>query len=371
MRIIVDENIPAAVECFSQFGDVQQVSGRQLCRADIGAAEVLIVRSVTKVNEALLAGTGVRFVGSTTIGTDHLDLSYLAANEIKVCNAPGSNAESVVDYVISAICSCGNLLERLLGGEPVGIVGYGNVGRRLGRRLSALGIAWRAYDPLLDQATEGLSSLDEVMGCSLVCLHAPLTSEGPYPSYHMLGLDQLGVMPANAVLLNAGRGEVVATEVLLSLCEQRPDISLVLDVWEGEPWFPADLALRCSIATPHIAGYSADGKLTGLKMVASELAAFLNLSLLPFAVPSSMADSAEIVCDGANELDFIKNTVAAVYDVMEDDKRFREIIGSSIRGQAFDLLRKHYPVRRELAYSALASTNPKFSAVLQALQSGR
>jgi erythronate-4-phosphate dehydrogenase len=101
------------------------------------------------------------------------------------------------------------------------------------------------------------------------------------------------------------------------------------------------------------------------------LAAFLNLSLLPFAVPSSMAGSAEIICDGANELDFIKNTVAAVYDVMEDDKRFREIIGSSIRGQAFDLLRKHYPVRRELAYSALASTNPKFSAVLQALQSGR
>ena len=187
----------------------------------------------------------------------------------------------------------------------------------------------------------------------------------------MLGLDQLGIMPANAVLLNAGRGEVVATEVLLSLCEQRPDINLVLDVWEDEPCFPANLASHCRIATPHIAGYSADGKLTGLRMVASELAAFLNVSLLPFAAPSSMVDSADILRDGENEVDFIRNAVTAVYDVMEDDKRFRGILASSERGQAFDLLRKNYPVRRELAYSPLITTNPKFSAVLKALQSGR
>ena len=371
MRILVDENIPAAVACFSQFGDVQQISGRQLSRADIGGAEVLIVRSVTKVNAALLAGTAVRFVGSTTIGTDHLDLKYLAANEIKTCNAPGSNAESVVDYVISAICSCDNLLERLLGGERVGIIGYGNVGRRLGQRLSALGITWKAYDPLLDQAIEGLSTLDTVMSSSLVCLHTPLIRDGEYPSYHMLGLDRLRGMPANAVFLNAGRGEAVATEVLLSLCEQRPDIKLVLDVWESEPSFSANLASRCHIATPHIAGYSADGKLTGLKMVASELAEFLGVNLLPFAVPSSMADSAEILCDGANEAHFVRSVVASVYDVMEDDKRFRGIIDCNARGQEFDLLRKNYPVRRELAYSSLTSTKPKFSTILKALQSGR
>jgi erythronate-4-phosphate dehydrogenase len=371
LRILVDENIPAAVACFSQFGDVQKVSGRQLSNADIGDAEVLIVRSVTKVNEALLVGTGVRFVGSTTIGTDHLDLSYLASAGVRVCNAPGSNAESVVDYVISAICRSDNLLERLLMGESVGIVGYGNVGQRLGKRLSALGIAWRAYDPLLDPVNfPCLASLNDVLNSSLICLHAPLTRDGPYPSYHMLNADQLAVMPKDGVLLNAGRGEVVSTEALLALHDIRPDISFILDVWEGEPDFPAALAALCRIATPHIAGYSADGKLTGLKMVAAELADFLGLSLSPFAIPANMAESRPVSCDGANVADFIRRAVTSVYDVGSDAARFRRIIDAIDRVQKFDLLRKSYPVRRELAFSALTAANPEFSSVLGALQSG-
>ena len=371
MKILVDENIPAAEACFSQFGDVRQVNGRQLKNTDIGDAEVLIVRSVTKVNQTLLAGTGVRFVGSTTIGTDHLDLAYLASSGIKVCNAPGSNAESVVDYVISSICHCDDLLERLLAGEPVGIVGYGNVGQRLGRRLSALGIKWRAYDPLLNQAQLSvLTSLEEVVNSSLLCLHAPLTHDGEFPSYHMLSADQLAAMPSNAVLLNAGRGEVVATEVLLALIDQRPDISLVLDVWEGEPNFPASLASRCRIATPHIAGYSADGKLTGLRMVATELADFLGLDLKPFAIPDNMTETAPLSCEGIDEAGFIRHAVLSVYDVAADDARFRQIIGSDVPGEAFDLLRKNYPSRRELAFSVLTTANPKFTALLSALQSG-
>lgn len=372
MKILVDENIPAAVACFSQFGDVQQVSGRQLSKVDIGDAEVLIVRSVTKVNEALLAETGVRFVGSTTIGTDHLDLSYLASAGVRICNAPGSNAESVVDYVISAICRSDNLLERLLMGESVGIVGYGNVGQRLGKRLSALGIAWRAYDPLLDPTRfPGLTSLNDVLNSSLLCLHAPLTRDGPYPSFHMLNADQLAVMPNGAVLLNAGRGGVVATEALLALHDKRADISLILDVWESEPDFPAALASYCRIATPHIAGYSSDGKLTGLKMVAAELADFLGLSLSPFTIPASMAEARPISCDGANVADFIRRAVTSVYDVEADAARFRGIIDAIDRDQKFDLLRKNYPVRRELAFSALTAANPEFSSVLSALQSGR
>ncbi|MFT7403705.1 4-phosphoerythronate dehydrogenase [Zhongshania sp.] len=372
MKILVDENIPAAVACFSQFGDVQQVSGRQLSNADIGDAEVLIVRSVTKVNETLLAGTGVRFVGSTTIGTDHLDLSYLASAGVRVSNAPGSNAESVVDYVISAICRIDNLLERLLMGESVGIVGFGNVGQRLSRRLNALGIAWRAYDPLLDPASfPGLTSLNGVLNSSLLCLHAPLTRDGPYPSYHMLNADQLAAMPKDGVLLNAGRGEVIATEALLALCDKRADISLVLDVWEDEPEFSAALASYCRIATPHIAGYSADGKLTGLKMVAAELADFLGLSLRPFAVSANMSEARPVSCDGVNVADFIRHTVTSVYDVESDAARFRGIIDAVDRAQKFDLLRKNYPVRRELAFSALTAANPQFSNVLSALQSGR
>lgn len=371
MKILVDENIPAAAACFSQFGEVQQVNGRQLTREGIGDAEVLIVRSVTKVNEDLLAGSRVRFVGSTTIGTDHLDLEYLSANAIRYCNAPGSNAESVVDYVLSAICSIDNILDRLLAGAKVGIVGYGNVGRRLGRRLSALGIKWCAYDPLLDQGEfPELSSLEDVINSDLLCLHAPLTRDGPFPSYHMLSTEQLAALPKQAVLLNAGRGEVVATEVLQTLISQRPDIRLALDVWEGEPEFAVALASACRIATPHIAGYSVDGKLTGLNMVASELATFLGLELQPFVKPYYLAATMPISCDGDNEADFIRRAVASVYDVEEDNQRFRAIIQSNARGEAFDLLRKTYPVRRELAFSDLTAANANFSPLLKALQSG-
>ncbi len=371
LKILVDENIPAAVACFSQFGEVQQVNGRQLTKDGIGDAEVLIVRSVTKVNEQLLAGSRIRFVGSTTIGTDHLDLKYLSANAIRYCNAPGSNAESVVDYVLSAICRIDNILDRLLAGATVGIIGYGNVGRRLGRRLSALGIAWRAYDPLLDQSQfSGLCNLESVIGSDLLCLHAPLTRDGPFPTFHMLSIDQLTAMPKNAALINAGRGEVVATEVLQALVAQRPDIRLALDVWEGEPAFPVALASACQIATPHIAGYSADGKLTGLRMVASELAAFLNEELKPFDTPDYLATTAPISCDGADEVDFIRCAVTSVYDVEEDNLRFRGIIQSPARGDEFDLLRKSYPVRRELAFTDLTTASAKFLPLLHALQSG-
>jgi erythronate-4-phosphate dehydrogenase len=371
LKILVDENIPAAVACFSQFGEVQQVNGRQLTRDSIGDAEVLIVRSVTKVNENLLAGSGVHFVGSTTIGTDHLDLSYLHANDIHYCNAPGSNAESVVDYVLSVICRIDNILDRLLAGATVGIVGYGNVGRRLGRRLSALGITCRAYDPLLDQSQfPELCSLEEVIDSDLLCLHAPLTRDGPFPSYHMMSADQLCAMPKNAVLLNAGRGEVVATEALQELIARRPDIQLALDVWEGEPDFPVALASACRIATPHIAGYSADGKLTGLNMVASELATFLGVELTSFDKPDYVTRAVPIYCDGEDVADFIRRTVASVYDVEEDNLRFRAIIQSSARGEGFDLLRKSYPVRRELAFSDLTVGNAKFLSLLNALQSG-
>ncbi|WP_159268418.1 4-phosphoerythronate dehydrogenase [Zhongshania aliphaticivorans] len=372
LKILVDENIPAAVSCFSQFGEVRRVNGRQLSKTDIADAEVLIVRSVTKVCKHLLDGTGVRFVGSTTIGTDHLDLNYLAESGIKTCNAPGSNAESVVDYVISAICQTDDLLERLLSGEPVGIIGFGNVGKRLARRLEALGIAWRAYDPLLNKDEfPHLGGLDDVLRCSLLCLHAPLTRTGDHPSFHMLDTSLLTRLPEDAVLLNAGRGEIVSTDSLMALSRQRPDISLLLDVWEGEPAFPVALANRCRIATPHIAGYSVDGKLSGLRMVASQLAEFLGVQYCDFDVPLEMTAGETLHCSGANRADFIRRTVLSVYDVKEDDERFRRIINELDRGLAFDLLRKQYPLRRELAYSSLVATSASFKETLNALQSGR
>ena len=371
MKIVVDENIPGAAQCFAQFGEVVTRSGRQIRPADVQDADALIVRSVTKVNRALLAGTPVRFVGSTTIGSDHLDSEYLREQNIHFCTAPGSNAESVVDYVLSVICTLEGLLETLLGGGRVGIVGYGNVGKRLGQRLSAIGIPWLAYDPLLDPKQHPcLATLEEVVNSALLSLHAPLTVSGPFPSFHMLDASLLAAMPASSVLLSAGRGEVVATDELLSLMDRRPDIRLALDVWEGEPAFSSELAARCAISTPHIAGYSLDGKKTGLRMVASELAAFLGQSL--HVDDSEAAASAPIVsCIGDDALSVIREAVLAVYDVSSDSQRFREIIHTPDRSEQFDLLRKHYPPRRELGYCHLHAENTALTNLLRALQGGK
>lgn len=369
---MVDENIPGAAKCFGQFGEVVTRSGRQIGAADLQDVDILIVRSVTKVNKSLLAGSRVKFVGSTTIGSDHLDTEYLRSQNIQFCTAPGSNADSVVDYVLSVTCRIDGLLESLLGGGRVGIVGFGNVGKRLGQRLSAIGIPWLAYDPLLDpKQYPCLRSLEEVVDSNLLSLHTPLTTSGPFPSFHMLDAKILRAIPQNGVVLNAGRGEVVATAELLALLDSRPDIRLALDVWEGEPNFSPDLAERCVIATPHIAGYSVDGKKAGLRMVATELACFLGEAEQFNADVDDINAAPQVLCTGSDVATVLREAVLGVYDVAEDCQRFLSIIQYSERGARFDLLRKHYPIRRELGYSKLLTSNLDMASLLRAVQGGK
>jgi erythronate-4-phosphate dehydrogenase len=370
LKIVVDENIPGASAYFGQFGEVLTRNGRLLCSEDVNDADALIVRSVTRVNKALLNGSAVKFVGSTTIGSDHLDMDYLRAQNIRFCTAPGSNAESVVDYVLSGICRLDGLLETLLEGGRVGSVGYGNVGKCLGRRLTAIGIPWIAYDPLLDrEAFSCLRSLDEVVCSNLLSLHAPLTVSGAFPSLHMLNAMLLQKMPVDGVLLSAGRGEVVVSSELHCLLDNRPDIRLALDVWEGEPEFSVAIAERCAINTPHIAGYSVDGKLTGLRMVAAELADFLGQTMA--LIDDKSLTSPIIHCGAETVPRVIREAVLAVYDVAEDSRRFSEIIHCAERGREFDMLRKYYPPRRELAYCDFRVDKPEMTSLLRALQGGK
>ncbi len=361
--IVVDENIIAGESCFAQFGRVRTVAGRQLSREQLLDADALIVRSVTKVNAELLAGTPVRFVGSTTIGTDHIDAAWLQQAGIRWTNAPGCNAQSVVDYCLSAYAAIDGLWERLLAGARVGIIGYGNVGSRLHRRLQALGIQCLAYDPFLDERQCPIrADLDAVLACEVLSLHAPLTTAGPHPTRHLLSFEQLAALPPQALLLNAGRGEVLDTGVLKRLAEQRPDIELVLDVWEGEPNIDLELMANCRIATPHIAGYSADGKITGLQMVAEAYADFIGQPLAGFALPPQLQQPPQLqLPQSAAQAGTVEETARLIreliwqcYDVREDDRRLRTAIAQGGEkglavGEVFDAQRKHYPLRRELA----------------------
>ena len=224
------------------------------------------MRSVTQVNEALLADTPVRFVGTATIGTDHVDLPWLERQGIGFSSAPGSNADSVVEYVLSSLLHLARERGFDLFDKVVGIVGVGNVGGRLQQRLQTMGIEVLLCDPpRVDQEGEaGFVDLATLLQqADIVSLHTPLVRSGPWPSWHLFNAEALALLKPDAILLNTGRGSVIDNRALLAFKRQRPDVTLVLDVWEHEPEVDPQLAALCAVATPHIAGYALDGKIRG------------------------------------------------------------------------------------------------------------
>lgn len=362
LKIVADENIPQVVELFSALGEVTTVDGRHLDSAQLQNADVLLVRSVTQVNEQLLKATSVRFVATATIGVDHLDIEYLDKKSIQWVSSPGSNANSVVDYVFSVFCEQEGILERLFSGSRVGIVGMGNVGSCLYRRLSALGISCTAYDPLLDRDEYAiLGSLEDVLSSEVICCHAPLTRSGAYPSYHLLNRDRLRQLKKDALIINAGRGEVIDGQDLLTVITERPDLKIVLDVWENEPAIDVELLAQVALGTPHIAGYSYDGKLAGTRMIYEACRRFLALqnSREDRTVSDSQLLELEISC-GDSVAGGVREAVSCVYSVARDDGLFRVAMqnkSAQQRAVDFDYFRKKYAIRRE--FSCYKISNPQ------------
>lgn len=326
---------------FSGLGRVELVDGRSISSADLEGVDLLLVRSVTAVNAALLGSSKPRFVGTATSGIDHVDRELLQSLGIPFAWAPGSNADSVVDYVLSAIAHCDDKLERVLNGAPVGIVGFGHIGRRLCARLQGLGAQVRAYDPWLSQDDFDLSSLQQVLACEVVCLHAELTRQAPWPSYHLLGTEQLQQLGRDTLLINAGRGELIDTQALLATASERPDLQLVLDVWEGEPRVNPALLQRCLFGSAHIAGYSYDGKVRATRMLyraCIEALALKDDGAIAELPPQTLVVPPDL--DGAT---LVRWLLLQVYDIREDDALLRAAMPAG-----FDPLRKAYRQRREL-----------------------
>lgn len=357
MKIVFDENIPFGQRCLSLFGDATPVPGRSIPDRALKEAQVLVLRSVSRVDRELIRrAPQLRFVGSCTIGTDHIDQAALMDAGIEFAYAPGCNANSVAEYVLSVLLNHRSALERLVTGDRLGVVGMGQVGRALVRTMSSLGIRCQYYDPLLSEEQARSidavrrDSLAEVLSSPVVSCHAPLTHDGPHPTFHMLGIELLRLLPEGAVLINAGRGDVISNGALRRLLDERPDISLVLDVWPQEPLLDKTLLARCAIATPHIAGYSQEGKVQGLLQIMDQLSTALavsvslpdSLQLLGKPEPIELLDEA---------IDSQYQALLRAYNVVNDDRRMREAMagveGVAIAG-SFDHLRKNYPVRREI-----------------------
>jgi erythronate-4-phosphate dehydrogenase len=353
VKVVYDENMPAVEHYLGHCCELTAVNGRTLTADRLRTADVLLVRSVTPVNAELLAGSGLSFVGSATSGLDHVDRRLLQERGIRFQHAPGANANSVVEYVLAAIASVDDMLEKLLAGARLGIVGYGHVGQQLAARCSALGIDWSACDPWLPVGAIPMpATLDEVLRCDVVCLHPALTRREPWPSYHLLEERALDGLHDGQLLINASRGPVVDNRALLQRLSGRDAPKAVLDVWESEPHVDAELLRRTRLGTAHIAGYSLDAKINATRQLAEAMKQLFDLPV-PAAVPASL-DAAPLVLDATCPADTVRGLLAQRYAIEDDDRRLREVVLNSDAPEAgFDRLRKHYPERREVAGSRL------------------
>jgi erythronate-4-phosphate dehydrogenase len=354
MLIVADENIPLLDAFFAGFGEIRRVPGRSIDRATVEQADVLLVRSVTNVNRALLEGSKVRFVGTCTIGTDHLDLEYFNEAGITWSSAPGCNARGVVDYVLGSLMTLAEIEGVDLTKRTYGVIGAGEVGGRLINVLKGLGWNVKVCDPPR-QATEGgdYVSFEQIIEqCDVISLHTPLTRSGDGATWHLFDQQRLQQLKPGAWLINAARGPVVDNAALREVLLEREDLQAVLDVWEAEPEVDVELAELCVLATPHIAGYSLDGKQRGTAQIYQAYCEFIGQpaniqlsDLLPAPWLSEVSLHAE--SDPAWALAML---CRGVYDPRRDDADFRRSLVGNVAEQraAFDVLRKQYPVRREI-----------------------
>lgn len=375
MRILADENIPLVDAFFSEFGEVRRMPGRSINRAALERADVLLVRSVTRVDRELLEGSPVRFVGTCTIGTDHLDIDYFEKAGISWASAPGCNARGVVDYVLGSLLALAEGEGAELDGRRYGVIGAGEVGGRLVEVLRGLGWDVRVCDPLRQAGEAGeFVTLDEILAeCDVISLHTPLTLEGEHSTFHLLDQSRLEQLRPGTWLINAARGAVVDNAALRAQLARRTDIQAVLDVWEGEPQVDVELAELCWIATPHIAGYSLDGKLRGTAQVYQAFCASRGLKpkidlaeLVPPLPLQGLAFDAS-----AEPSNLLATICRAVYDPRRDDAAFRRSLGESEaqRRVGFDQLRKQYPPRREVdgLQIEIIGEQPQLDQVVRAL----
>ena len=348
MKIIADENLAFTDYFFADFAEIQHKAGRTLTHNDVQDADALLVRSVTKVNHALIDQTKLQFVGSATIGTDHLDIQALEQQHIAWSNAAGCNAQAVAEYVITALLHLNiDLLEQERA-FTLAIVGLGNVGSRLAVMAQLLGWNVIGYDPYVQLAgIENVSFQELLKQADAISIHVPLTTSGDYPTLHLFDEAALAEMKPSAILINSARGPVIQQSALMADIEKTKR-QVVLDVFEFEPEIPQELLERLALATPHIAGYSLEGKARGTQMIYE---AFCHtFGYQPSKNFESQLPTVEQYFGQQDLKASLKQHLVQIYNIAEDDQQLRACVqAAKVEQKAFDLLRKNYPLRREWA----------------------
>jgi erythronate-4-phosphate dehydrogenase len=373
MKIIADANIPFVKECFSSIGEVTVIGGREMTPWIVADADILLVRSITPVGVDLLAGSKVRFVGTATIGFDHIDVDFLARKNIGFASAPGSNANSAAEYVIAGLLDTGQKYHLDLEGRSIGIIGVGNVGSRVARKCAAMGMDVYLNDPPLKRQTGDAKylPLEKLYDCDFITFHTPLTFDGPDKTYHLADEKFFKSLKGRCVFVNASRGGVVDSSALKSAIKSGRLRAVVLDVWENEPDIDIELLKMVDIGTPHIAGYSLDGKIAGLIMIykaaCEHFAVEPKFDMEDF-LPEPSVPELKVNPNIINEQDTLLSAVQKVYRIDKDDTRLRRVLDKPAenRGEHFDGLRKNYHVRREFQNTSviLKDTNARLAGKL-------
>lgn len=357
MIVFGDENILLLDEILRNHCEFKLYSGRKLSNNDLleSKCEILLTRSQTKVNRELIEGTSVKLVATATSGADHIDEAYLKSAGIVFDSAKGSNANSVAEYVVFAIVKWSLLNNIDLNEATIGVVGFGSIGSIVAYYSAMLGLNVIVNDPPLKDS--GVTFPNYVQYCDLDELieksnilsnHVPLTINCNYPTYKLFNADNLTHFQANGLIIHASRGWVI-DEAALHYLKDNKDATLVIDVWEKEPNFDVNLANKCMIATPHVAGYSYNGKLNGTKMILDSYCQFTSSDIDKSLLTVELEKSSLFSIHDFNSRKQIYEHLSLHRNIDEDSDSLKLLCSKDemIKVNEFDRLRKEYPIRFE------------------------
>ena len=347
IRIVADDKIPFLKGALEPFAELIYYPGKEINNEMLKDVDALITRTRTKCNKNLLEGANVKFIATATIGFDHIDTRYCAAKGIKWTNAPGCNSGSVMQYIASALIRLSIKHQFILSEKTIGIVGHGNVGSKIARLALALGMKVLVNDPPLQRKGElpNSVSIEEIREkADIITFHVPLNREGIDKTFHLVDEFFLKSVKPGCIIINSSRGEVVDELALKNALKDKTLKGAVLDVWENEPHIDLELLGLLDLATPHIAGYSADGKANGTAMSVQAISDFFGFGLqnwFPSSVPMPQNPEITIETDGKADQEIFTKLILTTFDIMGDDGRLRNSV------ETFEKQRGDYPMRRE------------------------
>ncbi len=371
IKIVADDKIPFLKGVLEPFINIEYYPGKEITKDKIIDANALIVRTRTKCNANLLENTKVKLITTATIGFDHIDLKYCEEKNIKWINAPGCNSSSVKQYISSVLLTLAEKEKFNLAEKTIGIVGVGNVGSKIEQVAKIFGMNVLLNDPPRERNEDSskFCSLEKIIEeCDIISFHVPLNKEGIDKTYHLADEIFFDKLKRKPIIINSSRGEVIKTSAIKEAIKNSKVKNVVLDVWENEPEIDLELLEITDIATPHIAGYSADGKANGTSVCVNAVSKFFSLDFEPHWYPKYIptpksGNKIKIECHNKTDQEIISEAVFYTYRVKEDDKRLRNSV------ETFEKQRGNYPLRREFDhyYIQLVDGNSQVSEQLTKL----